>query len=375
MIRLSVPSIDESDVDAVSRVLRTGFLVQGAEVAAFEAALKPHIGTEHVVAVSNCTAALELVLRAIGVGPGDRVIVTAYSWLSTANVIALLGAESVFVDIEHDTFNVSPQELSETLAKTFANRELARRTKAILVVHTFGQLANVAEIAAIAKEYNIPWIEDAACALGARNASGAAGSFGDAGCFSFHPRKAVTTGEGGAISTSSADMARSLRALRNHGLDPEAKTSTFVAAGQNTRMTEFQAALGVVQLGKLARINGARASGAARYGELLAKTPLTAPVVVEPGAHVYQSYVTLLPRELAPKRQELIGELRARGVETTIGTWHMPMTEYFRTRYGFAVGDFPVADDVFARALTLPLYEGLLAEQQETVVREISALL
>jgi dTDP-4-amino-4,6-dideoxygalactose transaminase len=195
------------------------------------------------------------------------------------------------------------------------------------------------------------------------------------GCFSFHPRKAVTTGEGGVITTDDPELAWRLRAMRNHGLDPDAATPDFVLPGFNNRMTEFQAALGVTQMAKLGRVVAARRRLAARYDDLLASTPLAAPHVVPGGAPVYQSYVTLLPADAAPGRQALIAELKTRGVETTIGTWHMPMIRYYRTRYGYGPGDFPGADAVFARALTLPLYEQLGEGEQDLVVESVTAAL
>jgi dTDP-4-amino-4,6-dideoxygalactose transaminase len=223
----------------------------------------------------------------------------------------------------------------------------------------------------IAGRHGLPVVEDAACALGARLRGRPAGSWGAMGCFSFHPRKAITTGEGGVVTTNDARLARQLRALRNHGQDPEAASPDFVLPGFNYRMTDLQGALGLAQMRKLDRIIAARRRLAATYDGLLAETPLTPPAVAPSSEPVYQSYVTLLPTRLAGRRDMLIRDLRADGIEAAIGTWHVPRTTYYRRRYGFDRGLFPVADEVFAGALTLPLHERLSRAEQEAVIRGV----
>jgi len=272
------------------------------------------------------------------------------------------------VDIQPDTFNMDPGKLAETLGRLMSNADTARRVKAILPVHTFGQMADMTAISEIASRYELPVVEDAACALGASLKGKQAGTWGVMGCFSFHPRKAITTGEGGIITTDDPDLARKVRALRNHGQDPEASFPDFIMPGFNYRMTEFQAALGSIQMTKLDRIIAARRRLAARYDELLSATSLQTPAVSTDSQPVYQSYVTLLPEAVAGQRAELIKQLKQQGIETNIGTWHMPLTAYFRSRYGYQPGDFPVTDQVFDRSLTLPLHEALTSIEQETVV-------
>ena len=372
MIPLTRPSIDEDDLNAVCDVLTSRYLVQGPKVAEFERRIAEETKTAHVIAVSNGTAALHLSLLALGIGQGDLVLVTAYSWLATANVIELCGAQPIFVDIRRDSFNMDPNALSERAALLMSNRETARRLKAVLPIHAFGLMAEMEAINQVATRYHLPVIEDAACALGARRGGEPAGSCATLGTFSFHPRKAITTGEGGAVATSDEQLAWRVRVLRNHGLDPLAAAPDFVMPGFNYRLTEFQGALGFSQMRKLHRLIARRRELAANYGRLLAGTDVTAPFVDALSEPVYQSYVCLLPKEAAPGRKEMIRELKDIGIETTIGTWHMPMTTYFRTRYGFRPGDFPVTDDVFARSLSLPLYEELTFSQQE---RTVGALL
>jgi dTDP-4-amino-4,6-dideoxygalactose transaminase len=374
MIRLSAPSIDREDLDTVSEVLSTGFLVQGPRVAAFEEQLRSVTGTRHVVAVSNGTAALHVALLALGVGPGDLVLVTAYSWISTANVIELCGAQPVFIDIDRSSYNMSVEALDRQLKTLMANKETARRLKAIMPIDAFGLMAEMPAIQALAAPYGIPVVEDAACALGACCNGKPAGSITAMGTFSLHPRKAITTGEGGAVSTDDDALAWKLKSLRNHGLDPSSPTPDFVMPGYNYRITEFQAALGSTQLRKMGRIIEKRRLLAANYNRLLAHTDIAPPHVGPGHQPVYQSYVTMLPERAAPHRAKLIANLKQQGIETNIGTWHMPLSTYFRTRYGFRHGDFPATDDVFARSLSLPLYESLTEEQQQTVVSSLCAI-
>lgn len=367
MIRLTVPSIDEDDLKAVRDVLESGFLVQGPRVAEFEQSIANYVGTTYAVAVSNCTAALHLSLLAIGVGPGDWVAVPTYSWPATVNVVVLSGAKPVFVDIEPDTFNMSPDALETSLS--------SQQVKAVIPVHTFGGIADMKRINAIAAKYGAIVIEDAACAIGASLAERAAGTWGTMGCFSFHPRKALTTGEGGMITTNDPQLVRSMRALRNHGQDPDAPKPDFILPGYNLRLTEFQAALGLTQLQKLDRIIAKRQVLVHTYNSLLDGTELRPPTLLPESNHVYQSYVVLLPGEIASKRSEIIADLKNRGVETTIGTYHLPMTRYFREQGGYKRGDFPVADDISERSLTLPLYDGLTTADQELVISELLEVL
>lgn len=374
MIRLTIPPLADDDFQAVRQALASGQLVQGARVAAFEQAVSRLAGVDHAVAVSSCTAALHAGLLALGVGPGDLVVTTAYSWVATANVVELCGAVPVFVDVCPDTFNLDAGCLRATLKRLLGTEATGRRVRAVLPVHTFGQLADMPALVEVAGHYGVPVIEDAACALGATLHGRPAGGWGVMGCFSFHPRKAVTTGEGGVVTTRDAVLARRLRALRNHGLDPEAASPDFILPGLNYRLTEFQAALGLTQLAKLDRLTATRRRLAAQYDALLQHTPVQPPRCLAGARHVYQSYVVLLPEEAVPRRGEIIRALREYGIETTIGTWHMPLTSYFRSRYGYRPGDFPAADAVFARSLTLPLHDRLTEADQARVVHALTGL-
>jgi perosamine synthetase len=375
MIRLTTPSIDDEDLTAVREVIASGYLVQGPQVAAFEKQVAQRAGTNFAVAVSNCTAALHLSLLALNVQAGDLVVVTAYSWVATANVIELCGAHPVFVDIRPDTFDMDPAALESVLQRLMGNRETARRVKAILPVHAFGLMARMTEIVNLADRYGIPVVEDAACALGASLDGRPAGSWGRLGCFSFHPRKAVTTGEGGMIVGNDGELIRRLKALRNHGQDPHSPSPDFILPGLNYRLTEFQAALGITQMKKLDHIIASRKRLAQGYEELLAETSLALPAVPAGHSPVFQSYVVLLPEEDGDLRNDVIARLKEKGVESTIGTWNIPMTSFFQRRYGFRRGDFPVVDRVFARSLTLPMYAHMTRADQERVAEELKAIL
>jgi dTDP-4-amino-4,6-dideoxygalactose transaminase len=368
MIRLAAPDLDEHDLAAVAAVLRTGSLIQGHQVEAFELRMQELTGAAHAAAVSSCTAALHLGLLALHIAPGDSVAVAAYSWPASANVIALSGAMPVFVDIDARTFNMDPGALDNAMRG-------ARRVKAIMPVHAFGGMADMAEITAIASRYEVPIIEDAACALGAALNGRPAGTWGDVGCFSFHPRKLVTTGEGGVVITESREIAAHVRTLRNHGQAPNAPRPDFVLPGFNYRLTEFQAALGRTQLTKLDRLIAARRQLAHQYDAWLAESGVLTPVSLENAAHTYQSYVVLLPTTAPDQRDRVMGLLRQRGIETSIGTHHLPLTTYWRRELGCKEGDFPVTDDVAARAVTLPLHTGLSVDEQRTVVEELQAAL
>lgn len=360
MIRLTIPSIEEDDLQAVREVLESGFLVQGKQVAAFEEEVAAYVGTRYAVAVSNCTAALLLALQALEIGPGDKVAVTTYSWPATANVIVLCGAEPVFVDIDPATYNMDPEVLAETLRRT--------RVRAILPVHTFGGMADMERILQVAETHGAPVIEDAACALGADLHGKRAGAWGVMGCFSFHPRKAITTGEGGMITTNDARLSRRLRILRNHGLDPDAPAPEFVAPGYNMRLTEFQGALGRTQLTKLDRLIAGRIRAALLYDSLLNGSEFRAPKATGGSRHVYQSYVVSLKGAASAARDSIVQEMRERGVEVTIGTYHMPLTSYFRQRGYYRADQFKHTDEVAISAISLPLYEQIDAESQAKVV-------
>jgi perosamine synthetase len=364
VIRLARPHITDEDIAAVIDVLKTGQLVQGKTVEEFERRIADYTDGGELTAVCNGTAALHLSLLALGIGPGDRVGVAAYSWPATANAVVVTGARPVFIDIETTTMGMDPVALEKTLQR-------GEQLRALIPVHAFGQMADMKAIMAIAEAHGIPVIEDAACALGASLDGKAAGAWGTLGCFSFHPRKAATTGEGGAIRTSDGRLATTLRALRNHGQDPNAATPDFVAAGYNLRLTEFQAALGISQLKRYRDLISARRHQAEHYDGLLADLPLILPEPIEKDSHIYQSYVVRLSATLAARRSAILSSLREQGIEANIGTHHMPLITYYRREFGYRTGDFPVTDEIASSSIALPLHAYLTESDQEAVARAL----
>lgn len=374
MIKLAAPSIDEEDLSAVYKVLQSCQLVQGEQVSAFEEMLSQRLGGGHVIAVSSGTAALHLALLALDIQPGDLVIVPTYSFPATANVVEICGAIPVFVDIKEDDFTMDPKLLEETLERLFSEPETAKKVRAIMLVHAFGTMADLKKIIPLANQYNLPVIEDAACSLGATLDGVPSGCFGAIGCFSFHPRKVVTTGEGGAIVTSDESLARKMKAYRNHGQEMNAEGKVeFIFAGLNYRMTDFQASLGRVQLNKLDSLLKFRLDAASYYDMLLVSSSLRPPITPAGQIITYQSYVALLDSTEKNKRDYIIRALKNLGIEIAIGTHHIPMTSYYRKRYGYKIGDFPVTDYVAQQSITLPISPTLTKADQERVVAELKA--
>jgi len=370
VIRLAEPEIPEDALRAVREVLTSGWLVQGKHVAAFEDAVVDLVGIEHAVAVSSGTSALHIALLAMGVEPGDVVAVSAYSYVASANVIELCGARPLFVDVDPRTFNMEPAALETVLQ----DRDTSPPVKAVIVVHAFGQMADMDAIGEIAARHGVPIVEDAACALGATWSGSPPGAHTHLACFSFHPRKAITTGEGGMIATRDVRLADTSRALRNHGLDPNASQPDFVLPGFNYRMTEFQAVLGSAALQQLPDSIITRRAAAAVYDQLLADI-VEVPFNPAESGHVYQSYVTLLPAELAARRPEVIAGLREHDIESTIGTWAIPTTTYYRQRYGYDEDSYPVTSEVFARSLSLPLHDKVTTQDQQQVASALRTVL
>ncbi|MFC1608183.1 DegT/DnrJ/EryC1/StrS family aminotransferase [Candidatus Latescibacterota bacterium] len=374
VIRLAQPLIDECDNQAISDVIQSGYLVQGKKVAELEMKIADYVGTKHAVALNSCTSALHVSLLSLGCGPGDIVIVPAYSWISTANVVCLCNAKPVFTDISPDTFNMDIHHLAKILQQLSQNSSTAKNIKAIIPVHAFGQMAHMSEIIALSEEYNVPVIEDAACALGATYENRQAGSIGEIGCFSFHPRKTITTGEGGVVATNNPVIAQQVKMLRNHGINPESANQDFVLPGYNYRMTDIQGALGVSQMDKLHTLLEIKKQKAAIYDDLIANTQLSHQGVYPGSSHAYQAYIALLPENKKNKQAHFLKSMNEKGIQTTIGTIHIPMTSYYRTTYGYSTGDFPVTDNVASRAITLPLHDKLTEKDQIKVVTTLVEL-
>jgi perosamine synthetase len=364
-IPLASPDILDTDIDAVSAVLRTGNLVQGKQVEQLENNLAKYLGVPHCVAVTNGTATLHLTLVALGIGPGDEVIVPALSYIATANVVELVGAKPVFVDISLDTFNIDP---------TLIEAKISSRTKAIMIVHEFGLAADMHTIKAICEQHELLLIEDAACALGAKDQQTFAGTLGIAGSFSFHPRKAITSGEGGAIVCSDAALANRLRAFRNHGMDAENKAKMdFIMAGYNCRMTDFQAALLDSQLNRLDNILKQKQAIADRYLSEIKHPHIKLPVVPAGKLPSWQTFHVVLQGPL--KQAETITKLREAGIGTNYGAQCMPAQNFFQHKYKHdSIREFPNAWTAYQAGLAIPLYEKLNQDQVSHIIQTVNSL-
>lgn len=361
-IPLMSPNITETDIAAVADVLRSGMLVQGENVAALENEIADFLGVKNVVAVSNGTATLHLALLANGIGQGDEVIVPAFSYVATANVVEIVGAKCVFVDVEKDTFNIDVSKIEQAITP---------QTKAIIPVHEFGLACDISGLMQIAEKYNLVVIEDAACALGAEENGKKVGTFGQIGSFSLHPRKAVTSGEGGLLTTDNDELAAQFRILRNHGIEMSGGKMNFVAAGFNYRMTDFQAALVRGQFSRIEEIIAKRNELAEIYFEELGNVEeIILPKIPTGKNHTWQTFHVILNKKL--DRDKIISELKTRDIGTNYGAQCIPLQDYYAKKYGLdCEKDFPNSLTSYSQGLALPLYEKLLAEDIKTVSQEV----
>jgi len=364
-IWLTRPQTDESEIDEIREVLASGTLTQGPKVAALEAMVAELVGTTHAFATTSATTALHLSLVAAGIGPGDEVLVPDFTFPATANVVVQQGAVPVLVDIDLDTFAMSVDDLE---------RHVTPRARAVMPVHPFGLPADMQPILAAAERHNLAVIEDAACALGATYHGRQTGSFGLAGCFSFHPRKSITTGEGGMITTSDDALAERIRLLRSHGGVREGGRFRFEAAGFNYRLSDILAAVGVAQMRKLDAFLAARRRVAGWYDRALEGVAgARRPIVLDGSAHTYQSYVVLLDESI--DRDAVIAALRADGIETTLGTYALHDQPFFANAYGLRPGDRPNSHRAFTGSLALPLHGGMVEPDVDEVVAALRAAL
>jgi perosamine synthetase len=349
-IRLAQPDVGDAELAAVAEVIASGQLTMGPKVAEFERRIAAACGVGEAVALSSGTAALHVALLALGIGPGDEVVVPAYTFPATANAVELCGARAVLADVDPETFNVDPARLDDTLTP---------RTRAVLVVHLFGRPAAWSAIREVVPA-GVALVEDAAGALGAAYRGTPCGALGVMGCLSFHPRKIVTTGEGGAITTDEPELADAARRLRHHGIEPHGDFE-IAAPGLNYRLPDVLCALGIPQLDRLDELLRERSRVAALYTERLAGLVAT-PAAAEGDRHGWQAYVVSLER-----RDEALRALRAAGIEAQIGTHALHRLGAYRDR-----GPFPGADRAYERALALPLATSLSEEEVDRVVAALA---
>ncbi|RMG43471.1 MAG: DegT/DnrJ/EryC1/StrS family aminotransferase [Methanobacteriota archaeon] len=357
MIPIVKPSIDEGDIARAVHVLRSGNLVQGKYVQELENCIADYIGVPYAVAVSSGTAGLHLCLVCLGVGVGDEVIVPAFSFVATANVVELVGATPVFVDIDPNTCNIDAGLIEE---------KINNRTKAIIVVHEFGRPADMNTIMRIAEREKIPVIEDAACALGSEWEGRKVGAIATAGMFSFHPRKVVTSGEGGVVVTNNSELACRMKSLRNHGLTSTKEGVKLSCAGFNYRLTDFQAAMLLGQIERLEEALELRSEIASYYGEELSDLPIKTPPMGDKDKIAWQSYHVILRKE--EEQNKFFSYLKRNGIESNIGAQCIPMQDFYRNKYGYCPGDYAGAETAYKRGAVLPIYEKLAKEDLEKVV-------
>lgn len=361
-IPISRPDLLEQDIAAAVSVLRSGMLVQGNEVKNLEANVSGYLKTENCSAVSNGTASLHLALISLGVGPGDEVILPALSYIATANVIELVGAKCVFVDTNPRFFNIEESKIEE---------HISSRTKAIIPVHEFGLCANMPVIMKLANKFNLKVIEDAACALGATVYSKFAGTFGHFGSFSLHPRKAITSGEGGLLITADSDLDYKIKTLRNHGIEPDSVPMNFIAAGFNYRMTDFQAALVNSQFSRLENIIEYKSRLASIYLGEIRNTVIRLPEIPGFTKHTWQTFHILLKDE--NQRNKLKEHLRVNGIMSNYGAQCIPAMMYYRNKYGHnAESEFPNAFEAYSCGLAIPLYSQLKEDQVRFISKTIN---
>lgn len=379
MIPISKPLFGDEELEALKGPLQSGWVVQGPCVERFERGFSEFVSGARCVAASSCTTALQMAVAALGLRPGDEVIVPAFTWVATPNAVEYQGGKPVFCDIEPDGFNLDVRRVADLIGP---------RTVGILPVHLFGLCADMDPILQLAQRHGLWVVEDAACAFGASYRGRPAGVLGDIGAFSFHPRKSITTGEGGMLTTQRDGLERTLRSLRDHGSGryddiPDAEPNglllpDYPRLGYNYRMTDLQAALGCAQLQRAPFILQQRTRLARRYDQLLSEvTWLRTPRVPQHQVHGYQAYVCWFapqPPTLAAlpalhaRRNRLMDQLQRRGIATRQGT-HAPVAlGYYTGKYGLRPEDYPNAWLADRLSLALPLYPQLSDAEQDSVV-------
>jgi len=372
MIPLAKPEMGDAEIALVAETIRSGWITQGPRVAAFEEAFAAHAGAEHAIAVSNCTAALHLSLLALDIGPGNEVILPSHTFIATANAVLHAGATPVFVDIRGETLNMDPALIEAAITP---------RTRAIMAVHQVGRPAEMEEIAAIARKHGLQLIEDAACAVGSEYHGRRIGGnhYSPLVCFSFHPRKILSTGDGGMITTQSAELARKLRLLRQHGMSvndlQRHRSKTIVAehypiVGYNYRMTDVQAAIGLAQLERLDAIIDRRRAIAARYDAAFAGKPGL--MLFNEPSHArwnQQTYFIRLPHADAARRDEFMQRLLDHGIASRRGIMSIHREECYREKHGQDC--LPESEQASDQCVCLPLYTQI---SEDDIARVIDAV-
>lgn len=368
-VPLSGPDIIEKDIKAVVGVLKTRFLSIGPKVVEFEKRIGSYTGTRYAVAVNSGTSALHLIIRGMGIGEGDVVITTPFSFIASANCILFERARPLFVDIEEDTLNLDAYKVEKKL-ESLSSEELAK-VKALLVVDAFGQPADWDRFRQIGKKYNLKLIEDSAEALGAEYKGKRAGSLGEVGVFAFYPNKQITTGEGGVLVTDDAELARLARSIRNQGRGESGEWLDHERLGYNFRMDELSAALGCSQMERIEEILEKRAKVVGMYGEKLAEVEEVQVPFIADYVNKMSWFVYVVRLDGKINRDKAIKYLNEEGVQCKPYFTPIHLQPFYRKRFGYKEGDFPVTEDVAGRTIALPFFNNLKEEQIDYVVEKL----
>jgi perosamine synthetase len=360
-IPLSSPDINDEDIDAVVNVLRSGRLALGPMAEEFERLMCEYIGVKHAIAVSSGTAALHLIVRALGIGPGDEVLVPSFTFIASVNAILYEGAIPVFVDIEPETYNLDPLDLE---------RKITPQTKAIMVVDVFGHPAEWDEINRIAEKYGLIVIDDSCEALGAEYKGRKIGQFGNAAAFAFYPNKQITTGEGGIVVTNDGELASVIKCLRNQGRREMGAWLEHEMMGYNYRMDEMSAALGVSQLRRIEELLAKRERVAKMYLERLANVDYVRPPTVKP--YVRMSwFVFVITLAEGLNRDEVMRKMHEMGVPTRGYFSPVHLQPYIRERFGTHEGMLPVTESIAKRTIALPFHGNMTEAEVEYVIEAL----
>ena len=362
-IKLIEPCVGDEELQMIRKVLESGWLTEGPMTKDFEEKIAEFTGAKYAIATTNCTNALELALRALHIGSRDEVIVPDFTYPATADIVCLVGARPVLVDVDILSYNIDVDEVRKAITK---------RTKCVIPVSWGGNPLDIRLLNELREEYNLSIVEDAACSLGAEFDGKKTGTTADVTCFSFHPRKIITTGEGGMITTDVEELATEIESLKRFGMRTTSKGSEFVNIGTNYKLNDILAAIGVKQMEKIDEIIDRRIELADNYTKLLEEINFIRPPMKDKKAkHVYQTYAALV--EIEGIRDEIIQDLDEKNIETQIGTYALHLQPAFQKMK--RIGDLAISEKLYRNLLTLPICHSMTIRDQGNVVKEIEILI